>query len=337
MFCPISFSSSSTSKVWSSSLLIINSHIAWKATFSCFAPVCFGLNIHLIHEAFSADAPAERRQRSQYILISSSCLHEGKTRRTVCILISVMNNLHHSDSIIYAVSEWCAVNESWLYCFPPRVVLYVAERWGKPIFIPILIFDTCCSPSLGLFYSLLFAKQPLNIPNSSNFWPVWLAWGGAVYCCSYLKHKKKYPPPQKNATRRPPVWVHQSFRWTIITSVFSAVKNRCERRRTKEKPNVSARRKRAPLIERESTSGSGWMSGGVIGDWLQIMNNCIKGGRPLVHASPAAAHACALLFLCSCATAGTAAAAGVAACVHPCVSLSWCVCLYLCEFVCVCV
>lgn len=68
---------------------------------------------------FSAGSPAEQRQRSQYILISSSCLHEGKTRRTVCILISVMNNLHHSDLIIYGVSKRCAVNESQLYCFPP--------------------------------------------------------------------------------------------------------------------------------------------------------------------------------------------------------------------------
>lgn len=130
VFCPISFSSSS-SKVWSSSLLIINSHIVWKATFFCLTPVCFILNIHLIHEAFSADSPAEQLQCSQYILISSSCLHEGKTRRTVCILISVMNNLHHSDSIIYGVSKWCAVNKSRLYCFPYWFVPYVTERWGR--------------------------------------------------------------------------------------------------------------------------------------------------------------------------------------------------------------
>lgn len=42
-------------------------------------------------------------------------------------------------------------------------------------------------------------------------------------------------------------------------------------------------KKRSSLIESESTSAWSWMSGGVIGDWLQIMNNYIKVARLRAH------------------------------------------------------
>lgn len=52
-------------------------------------------------------------------------------------------------------------------------------------------------------------------------------------------------------------------------------------------------KKKNALIESESTSASGWMSKGVIGDWLQIMNNYIKVGR-----LPARVYACVCVRMC---------------------------------------
>lgn len=110
----------------------------------------------------------EVSRHSNHILIyfPSPAPGETKIKRASCMLMSTMNHLYHSDWIIYGVSDWTRLG----FIASPSLVPHGPELQGKPAFIPILIFVTRCLPLF--FYLLLFAKQPLNIRNSSSFWPI---------------------------------------------------------------------------------------------------------------------------------------------------------------------
>lgn len=65
-------------------------------------------------------------------------------------------------------------------------------------------------------------------------------------------------------------------------SVLRSAESKSCRREQRRGKKCQCLKKESSLIESESTFASSWMSEGVIGDWLQIMNNYIKVGALLV-------------------------------------------------------
>lgn len=187
----------------------------------------------------------------------------------------------------------------------------------KLIFISALLFDSYWIANPWLFYLLSFINYPLHIPSSSNFWPFPRAWGLAILCCS---SRLAYKKSKAASYASPSILSQKNHYFSVLRSVE---KMSCSGEQRKKK--CQCLRKKSSLIESESTSASSWMSKGVIGDWLQIMNNYIKDCRRPVHVY-------VWLFLCMCSRAGLCFCILAGAEVYvSCVSLSMCV------YVCVCV
>lgn len=135
--------------------------------------------------------------------------------------------------------------------------------------LPGLVFLFTRLPSSYWIFATHQVSDPSTVPG-----------GGPVYCSSLLRqNKKKWVENEKKKEHGlPSIFPLNCRRPGAFTSGEEKIDASDGQRK---KQNVSAGRKRGALIERESTSCSGWMSGGVIGDRLRIMNNCIKRHRPL--------------------------------------------------------
>lgn len=138
-----------------------------------------------------------------------------------------------------------------------------------------------------------------------------------IYCACGGKKRKK--------ARRPRLRVHQSF--PPEEPLFQCFK-KCWKKILQEGTKKGGKKcqclkKESSLIESESTFASSWMSEGVIGDWLQIMNNYIKVGALLVRVCVwLAVGVCACHWLCVCSCILT----GAEVCALSCVSL-WVLCV----------
>lgn len=117
------------------------------------------------------------------------------------------------------------------------------------------------------------------------FWPIppapGLDWSATlfsfcIYCaCGGKKEKKQDDLVCESINRSPP----KNHYFSVLRS---AERKSCRREQRRGK-KCQCLKKESSLIESESTFASSWMSEGVIGDWLQIMNNYIKVGALLVH------------------------------------------------------
>lgn len=135
---------------------------------------------------------------------------------------------------------------------------------------------------------------------------------------------------QEATSASPSVFSLKIYYFSVLRSAGEKKKNLAVVNKGKKKKSQCLEKK-SSLIESESTSASSWMSKGVIGDWLQIMNNYIKvGSLLLVRVSICV---CARMRACVCARVALSLCTPRGSCM----CLPACVCFCnRCRGVCVC-
>lgn len=197
------------------------------------------------------------------------------------ILITVMNNLHLSDLVIYCMSKWCTMSECQLCCFSLDAVIKCVKGLQGKLTFTILIFDTYCIASVVLFtlvyqLSIVYSLLVKLLTHPSVFGAGYSSTFFVRLFCMRKKTKKQDSLLCKSINPFPEEPLFQCFK-----KCWEKKKESCSGEQREKK--CQCLKKKSSLIESESTSASSWMSKGVIGDWLQIMNNYIKVGRLPVH------------------------------------------------------
>lgn len=111
----------------------------------------------------------EVSRHSNHILMSfpSPAPGETKIKRASCILMSTMNHLHHSDWIIYGMSDWTRLG----FIASPSLVPHGPELQGKPAFysninicytLPALVFlfTLVCQAAIEYSQLIKFLTHP---------------------------------------------------------------------------------------------------------------------------------------------------------------------------------
>lgn len=96
----------------------------------------FSLNdIFLVHRCLICEAHCESANTLQSLFHNFIYGFQwAKAKHTVRILISVMNNLHHGDLVIYCMSKWCTMSDCRLYCFSSSYRRRSSQRENGSLF-----------------------------------------------------------------------------------------------------------------------------------------------------------------------------------------------------------